>query len=342
MNDFVDEQADDLDADLRAALAGLETPEPAPEPEVKEAVEAKEPSKPVEKVDEKGRVRGEDGKFVAKPDEVGQDQPAQDPKAQAEPSQSAIRPPVSWAPEAKAQFATLSPAVQAAINKREQEIDQGLRMKDKDVKRYEPLEQVIAPHRQKWAVAGVDEATAVKQLLEASDWLERDPKQALAYLARQYGVDLAQPTGGQPSQAQPQGTAANPEFLALQQELAQIKQQIGSQQEAGMLSQIESFRQDPKNLYFDNVRDDMAALISTGKAKDLPEAYEMACWMRPDIRPLLQQAQVIPAPSGDVARKRAAGASVTGSPAEPRTIGNNPNATIEDDIRNAILELSGR
>ncbi|WP_206165700.1 hypothetical protein, partial [Citrobacter braakii] len=39
------------------------------------------------------------------------------------------------------------------------------------MKKYEPLEAAIAPYRQKWQVSGVDEATAIKQLLAASDWL---------------------------------------------------------------------------------------------------------------------------------------------------------------------------
>ncbi len=328
---------DGLDEDIAAALRGND-PETAPEPVIEAATD---PVEAPEKV-ESARERGPDGKFVAKGEEAGQDTPVQDPNAPAEPSPSATRPPASWTPEAKAQFASLPQAVQAAVAKREQEIDHGLRMKDRDVKRYEPLEQVLAPHRQKWAVQGVDEVSAIRSLIAASDWLDRNPAEALAHLAKQYGVNLAQPGEGQALAPQPQGNSQNPEFQALQQELAAIKQQMASQSEAGLLSQIEAFRNDPKNLYFDNVRDDMAALIQAGKAKDMSEAYEMACWMRPDIRPLLQQAQ-IPAPNpAEVARKKAAGGSVTGSPAEPRTITNNPNATLEDDIRAAYAEAAGR
>lgn len=323
------EQDDDIDADIRAALTGVEAPEAIIEP-----VETVEEAPVEAEKAEKGPVRAPDGKFVAKVEEVAQDTP----KPVETEAQGSIRPPASWTPQAKAKFASADPDIQQEVLKREKDMDRGLNEQARRLKAYEPLEEVIAPHRQKWQVAGVDEATAVKQLLAASDWLERDPQTAIAYLAKQYGV-TAQPTG-QPEQAQPTGTAS-PEIQALQQELASLKQQIGSREEAGMLSQIEAFKQDPANLYFDNVRDDMAALLNAGKAKDLAEAYEMACWMRPDIRPLLQQAQVAPAPT-DVARKKVAGASVTGSPAEPRTNSNNPNATIEDDIRAAISELQGQ
>ncbi len=339
---------DDLDADLKAAFDGpgvtnIENDDDDIEIVLPEGDEGHGEPAAVEEKGEKGRVRGPDGKFVAKTEEQEQDAPVQDPNAPAEPSvTSATRPPASWTPEAKAQFATLSPVVQAAIAKREQEIDQGLRMKDRDVKRYEPLEQTIAPYRQKWAVAGVDEATAIKQLLAASDWLERDPAEAIAYLAKQYGVASAQPAAGQPQQAQPQGISQAPEFTALQQELASLKQQISSQSEASLVSQIEAFRNDPANLYFENVRDDMAALINAGKATDLADAYEKACWMRPDIRPLLQQPVVKGQNPAEVARKKAAGGSVTGSPAEPVGTVLNGSGSIEDDIRAAIAEAAGR
>lgn len=331
---------DGIADDIRAALTGnteqVTEVDPAKEQEVDlPAATQNEPEEGKET-----RTRGPDGKFVAKTEEVAQDTTDQPSGVVAEPpSQAVTRPPSSWSPEAKAEFANLAPHVQAAIAKREQEIDQGLRKKAEEVKRYEPLESVLAPRRALWAAQGMDEASAVKTLLAAQDLLEQDPRKGLEFLARSYGVDLAQPQG-QAQQPQPAGQPS--ELTALQQELADLKRQIASQSEAGFHSQIEAFRNDPANLYFENVRDEMAVLIQTGKAKDLPEAYDMACWMRPDIRPLLQQAQTRVAPDpAEIARKKAAGASVTGSPAEAQAAFK-PNGTIEDDIRAAAAELSGR
>lgn len=341
---MLDNVEDDIAGDIRKALAVDEGGDVAPEPVVAPVAEAGDDATDTppegDEQPKEGRVRGPDGKFVAKTEETGQDAPVTTEIAQEAP-QEPIRVPPGWSPAAKAKFASLDPDIQSEILKREKDFSVGLQDRTNALKRYEPLEQVIAPHRQKWAVAGVDEATAVKQLLAASDWLERDPTTAIAYLAKQYGVN-ALPTGTAQPQAQPESIGQTPQLTALQQELQDLKQQIASQSEAGLVSQIEAFKNDPKNLYFENVREDMAALINAGKAKTLEEAYDMSCWMRPDIRPLLQVPQVTKDPAAQVQKAKAAAVSITGSPAQPRAPQTNANASIEDDIRTALQELSGQ
>jgi hypothetical protein len=288
-----------------------------------------------------GRVRGPDGKFIAKAPEMVQDTPDQPSEAVADPAAKlAIRAPASWSPAAKATFDKLPPEVQQAVAKREQEIDHGLRRKSEEVKRYEPLEQVLAPRRAQWAAQGMDEVHAVKTLLAAQDLLEKNPMQGLEFLARSYGVNLntAQPQG-QPYQAQP-ARDSHPEIAALKQQLQVLQSQVQTAQTAPIVSQIDAFQNDPANLYFENVRDDMAVLLHNGKASDLKEAYEMACWMRPDIRPFLQTAQAPAAPVQDkAAQARRAAVSVTGSPGQTRIP--KSNGSIEDDIRAAFEEVAG-
>jgi hypothetical protein len=336
----------DMEDDIRAAMAEVSgvAPEPAPVEEVAapEAVitEAETPHDDSEKAAD-GRVRGPDGKFIAKAPEMVQDTPDQPSEAVADPAAKlAIRAPASWSPAAKATFDKLPPEVQQAVAKREQEIDHGLRRKSEEVKRYEPLEQVLAPRRAQWAAQGMDEVHAVKTLLAAQDLLEKNPMQGLEFLARSYGVNLntAQPQG-QPYQAQP-ARDSHPEIAALKQQLQVLQNQVQTAQTAPIVSQIDAFQNDPANLYFENVRDDMAVLLHNGKASDLKEAYEMACWMRPDIRPFLQTAQAPAAPvQGKAAQARRAAVSVTGSPGQTRIP--KSNGSIEDDIRAAFEEVAG-
>lgn len=337
----------DMEDDIRAAMAEVSgaAPEPAPAEEVvaaPEAViaEAETLQDDAEKASD-GRERGPDGKFIAKAPETVQDTPDQPSEAVADPAAKlAIRAPASWSPAAKATFDKLPPEVQQAVAKREQEIDHGLRRKSEEVKRYEPLEQLIAPRRALWAAQGMDEASAIKTLLAAQDLLERDPKQGLEFLARSYGVNLntAQPQG-QPYQAQP-ARDSHPEIAALKQQLQVLQSQVQTAQTAPIVSQIDAFQNDPANLYFENVRDDMAVLLHNGKASDLKEAYEMACWMRPDIRPFLQTTQAPAAPVQDkAAQARRAAVSVTGSPGQTRVP--KSNGSIEDDIRAAFEEVAG-
>jgi hypothetical protein len=336
----------DMEDDIRAAMAEVSgnAPEPAPVEEVAAPelvnTEAETPHDDGEKAAD-GRVRGPDGKFIAKAPEMVQDTPDQPSEAVADPAAKlAIRAPASWSPAAKATFDKLPPEVQQAVAKREQEIDHGLRRKSEEVKRYEPLEQVLAPRRAQWAAQGMDEVHAVKTLLAAQDLLEKNPMQGLEFLARSYGVNLntAQPQG-QPYQAQP-ARDSHPEIAALKQQLQVLQSQVQTAQTAPIVSQIDAFQNDPANLYFENVRDDMAVLLHNGKASDLKEAYEMACWMRPDIRPFLQTAQAPAAPVQDkAAQARRAAVSVTGSPGQTRIP--KSNGSIEDDIRAAFEEVAG-
>lgn len=345
----LDVDNDDMAADIRSAFAeasGVVPPEPA---DIKTA-EATETIVEPEKA-EKTANRDEMGKFVAKQAEPAQDNTDQPSEAVADPaSKLVIRAPASWSPAAKSAFESLPPDVQQAVAKREQEIDHGLRRKAEEAKRYEPLEGVIAPHRQKWAVAGVDEATAVKQLLAASDWLDRNPTEALQHLARQYGVNIA--SLGQPNAAQPSGETGQPqaqpdpvasELQALKAEVASLRQGREQETQQTYVSQIDAFAADTANLYFENVKPAMAALLQSGQASTLPEAYERAIWSDPTIRPILLQQQATERlkPTLDHARKaKAAGVSVTGSP------GNDflptSNGSIEDDVRLAVSQVSGR
>jgi hypothetical protein len=310
----------------------------APEPVISEA---ETPHDDSEKAAD-GRVRGRDGKFIAKAPEMVQDTPDQPSEAVADPAAKlAIRAPASWSPAAKATFDKLPPEVQQAVAKREQEIDHGLRRKSEEVKRYEPLEQVLAPRRAQWAAQGMDEVHAVKTLLAAQDLLEKNPMKGLEFLARSYGVNLntAQPQG-QPYQAQP-ARDSHPEIATLKQQLQILQSQVQEAQTAPIKSQIEEFFNNPAYPYAENVRPEMAMLLHNGQADDLKGAYDKACWMRDDIRPLLQTAQQSPAnvTQGKAAQARRAAVSVTGSPGQTRIP--KSNGSIEDDIRAAFEEVAG-
>lgn len=341
----------DMEDDIRAAMAEVSgnapEPEPAPVEEVvvaPEAVitEAEQPQEGAGKASD-GRERGPDGKFIAKQPETVQDTTDQPSEAVAEPAAKlAIRAPASWSPAAKATFDKLPPEVQQAVAKREQEIDHGLRRKSEEVKRYEPLEQLIAPRRALWAAQGMDEASAIKTLLAAQDLLERDPMQGIQFLAKSYQVNLAnlsaQPQG-QAQQPQP-APDSHPEIATLKQQLLDLQSQVQTAQTAPLQAEVDAFFSDPANLYAENVRPEMAMLLSNGKATSLRQAYDDACWMRPDIRPFLQTTQAPAVPTQDkAAQARRAAVSVTGSPGKspiPKS-----NGSIEDDIRAAFEEVAG-
>lgn len=357
---------DDIRADIEAAMKGepeeatsevVEAPEKV-EPQQAEAEPKEAPKPEPDESKSDANARDDKGRFAKKADDVTQDQGQPSVEGQDAPSQEAHRAPMSWSPEAKAAFATLPDAVKAAIAKRETEVDDGFRKKGESLKRYEPLDNVIAPYREKWSMRGIDEATAVKQLLAASDWLERNPREALGYLAQQYGVSLGQQAQGQPGVQSPQQAQPHPQVQTLQQQIQQLESQFRQQTEAQeqarkaeLLSQIEAFRNDPANVYFDNVRPHMGALLNSGQAKDLQDAYDQAVWANPETRALLikdqeakrqKEAQTKAKEKAETARK--AGASVTGAPGLGKSVALNgaANNSIRDDILQAYEGLQGR
>jgi hypothetical protein len=93
----------------------------------------------------------------------------------------------------------------------------------------------------------------------------------------------------------------------------------------------------------------MATLLSSGQAADLQEAYDQACWADPAVRPLIltDQQRAAQAKAADEARAKAwaarrASGSVTGAPGaggSPSQRASNPNASVEDDVREAYALL---
>lgn len=340
--------------ELVAAFSGEpETPE-TPAAPISGAAET--PAAPAPEATDAGgeKPRDESGRFTKAPKQTTSKEPEpQTTEAGKEQAATpAIRPPASWDAAAKAQFASLPQWAIDQITKRESDVDKGFAQHQSKAERFNALEQLLAPRRERFALAGINETQAVQALFAAQDMLERSPVEAIAYLARQYGVDLARyanPQGGQQPQQQ-----LSPQFAQMANRLNTLEAQAAQQQQASQQAKyaqiqadIAAVRNDPKNLYFDNVERHMAALITSGQATSIQDAYDKAVWADPQIRSLLMKAQQDEA---DKAAKEAASAkaraarhasgSVTGSP----TPGSSPAqqsgsvGSVGDDLRAAFRE----
>lgn len=285
------------------------------------------------------RARDPTGKFAKGADpalNAGTDQPGTGSAEAKEP----IRPPASWSPAAKAQFASLAPEIQAEIGKRETDFAKGLQTRTEQLKRYEPIEQIIAPMRQSWGARGLaSDAQAIGFLVSAQQSLDANPVQGLIALAKSYGIKpeqllnvsgQAQPGADPATQAQaphPDIERLSKSVTTLEQTLAQQRQQAEQATRDTYVSEIGKFAADPANLYFENVKDEMGLILSNGRApgdtpaQQLANAYDMAVHMRPDIRSLIQaeaartgQAATTAAARAKTGDARRASGSVTGAP----------------------------
>lgn len=314
------------------------------------------------------RARDEQGRFAKSGEAVQAPKPdPKTPQASAVPAVAPVAeatrqprtnaPPPSLRATAKAEWNTYPPVVREEMWRLEESVQNAKAEWAPKAERLNRLDAILAPRAERFRSVGVSEDQAVGQLMAAQDYLDRDPINAIAHLARMYGVDLrgyAQ-GGGQQQAQQAQPGQLHPAIQqAIQQAVEPLKSALTQQQQqsehatrSGYNDQVQAFASDPANVYFENVRGEMGELIRSGLAKDLPDAYQKAVWANPEIRPLMlkQQQDQSAAQAQEAARAKAAQArhasgSVIGSPSPGATPGggSNPNASVLDDLRSAWNE----
>lgn len=214
----------------------------------------------------------------------------------------AIQPPVSWNAEAKKEWATLKPSIQAEIARREEEVHKGFTKHDEERNYGKSLKEVITPYMPLiQADAGGDAVAAIKGLLNSAYVLKtgspQDKGRMIMYLAGQYGIDIPSYLQQQNSQA-PAQNQVDPRVQQLDQRLSVYEQRVQQEehqkailQNQEVQSAIDKFAADPKNVHFQLVMPHMAALLKSGLAQDMADAYDQAVYARPDLRTSLIEQQ---------------------------------------------------
>lgn len=328
--------SDSLRDQLEAAFDQDSQPEATAQP-------AEQPQTETVQAEEKSVVRDELGKF-AKPSD-SQPEQAEQPQAEQLPE---IKPPSSWKPEAKAAYIkaergeTLTPQeikiLTAEANRRESDFLVGIGEFKTHAQKARAFEQALAPYQQTIQQMGMDGPTAAARMLQVEHTLRyADPATKAAMLqkiAQDYGIDMGM------AQQLPQ---QDPQTQYLMQQLNELRQtqqmwqnSIQEQERAKANHELTQFASSDKP-HFEAVRNDMADLLESGKAQSLEQAYEMAIWMRPDVRQTLIEQQQIEAQKKYEEQQRAhraktASVSVKGS--SPSSSGSQP---VTGDLR-ALLE----
>jgi hypothetical protein len=317
-------------SDLRSALESAFA-DPQPEQEAAPIEQAPEPavSEPEVKAD---RARDDAGRF-AKKEEAPPVQQEVTPEPPPVPTRKA---PSSWKPAAQEAFLkadrgeALTPEeirlLTQEAERRENDFHKGVSEFKTHSERAKAYDQVIAPYQAHLQKLGVDAPTAISALMRADYTLRNgDPATKAQYfqqLAREYGIDLNQPV----PQVDPNTQYLMQQLNELRQSQQMWQNQIQQQEQMRANQELQSFATAEKP-HFDAVRNDMADLLETGKAKDLNEAYEMAVWMRSDIRQSLIEQQRVEAQrkaieAAQAQKAKAAAVSVKGS--SPSAVGVQP------------------
>lgn len=352
---------DDVHNDVAAAIASLkgsndsDPPEAGIVPKSPEEVAAQGSADQAGKetaVD--GRARAPDGKFLPKDSAPVTPDPKLAPaedvtKASAQPSQAAA-PPVSWAPDAKQAWASLSPAVQNAVLKREQEASSGIRQYSEQTKRYE---QALAPIAQEAQKRGLTTEDGIQRLMDGQTFLETQPAQAILWLAQRNGIDLAELASNPPAiqqQARP-----DPVIAQVSQTVQTLEQRLQQYEFNANLTVAQQFA--ASKPYYADVEEQLPDFIREVQRIDpslsgvelLEKAYERAIWLNPDVRAKVTAAERETAEKARVATVQAkatqatkAAVSVKGSSANaapPKSAARNDGDTVYDDVRQAIHQL---
>lgn len=229
------------------------------------------------------------------------------------------RPPSSWKPTARAEWAKLPESVRAEIHRRETDFMAGQSQLLPDAKFGKDMREVVEPFRMLIESEGGNPAAAVQDLLRTAAILRtgtpQQKYQTIANVANRFGLDLRvfaprPQQGAQLGQQQPGSVPAQQQFrdprvdqlLANMQTAEQQRVTRETTETEGLVSHWmnETDAQgQPKRPYVGDVINEMSALIPQIKqanptlthAQALEQAYERAIWGNPEIRMLLQQQQ---------------------------------------------------
>ena len=309
-----------------AAIVEKHSVEPEPVEAAPPAEEAPEPEKAAVPRDETGKFAKapkDEAPKDAAPEAPAAAKAVAAPEAKAEPDAPADaapdasqrdvnRPPSTWKPTARAEWEKLPPSVRAEIHRRESDFMKGQSQLLPDAELGSSIRQVAQPYTALIQAEGSDPKTAFASYLRtAAVFRMGTPQQKLAAIqtiAQTHGIDLSQfgqpAPQGQPQQ--PQGQFYDPrvdQLLAQQrQKDLEVQQREASEREAIANKFLNEAGTDGKPLrpYVGDVMDQMSALVPViraetpglGHAQVLQEAYDRACWANPEIRALLQSAQM--------------------------------------------------
>lgn len=354
-------QRDEVHNDVAAAISKLkgEQADGEPQADAGQAEPEQQPEISAEK--SSSRERNTDGTFKAKdktteaaPEKaapVEQKSPTTEDvaKASAQASTPSGAPPVSWSADAKAQWASLPPAIQAAVLKRETEASNGFRQYSEKTAHYE---RALAPLAQESARRGMDVQQGIQRLMDGQRFLEQQPEQAILWLAQRNGIDLASLASNPP--AAPQPARVDPAFAQVSQEVQALRGMIDQMTQGQNMALVQSFASE--NPHYAEVEEMLPRFISEVQAANpnlaprdvLQQAYDRAVWLTPDVRAKVlaeqteqaNQQRVVKIAEKSAQATRAA-VSVKGSAASaaPPPAKRESAGDAYDDVREAIRQL---
>ena len=244
-----------------------------------------------------------------------------------------LNAPASWGVAEREGWSSLSPELQAQIDKREKEIGHSLTTTGEARRFHEEFNTTVDPFKHFIQAEGATPIQAVGNLLQTAATLQggsqQQKAQRIAELIGHYGIDiqtLDSLLAGEQPQNSPQAQLGEmldqrlqPVTQFMQQQQFAQQQQYQQQQES-VSTELGSFMDNHE--FASDVRNEMGDLMemagNRGEACSLDQAYERALLLRPDIQAVINQRKAGAAAADmnrQVRQKESAAVSVAGGAA---------------------------
>jgi hypothetical protein len=217
--------------------------------------------------------------------------PASSPEAEnqaaAPTPATALEPPKSWRPEAIAEWATLKPSVQAEVLKREEDFFKGIEGYKAEAAVGRDVKQVLAPYMQTLNHYGINPMAQIQSLMQAHHTLALGTVEQKTAMVKKLIADYKIPVDkltGDASYVDPEVQSLRSDLDSVRVQNEAVQNQLLQQRQGEIRKQLDSFAADPKNVYFNDVANDMAVLLKSGVAETLEDAYQRAIWVNPITR----------------------------------------------------------
>lgn len=269
---------------------------------------------------------------------------------QAPASNTPLNAPAQWKPEVKEMWNTLPRRVQEEVLRREADSMRLIGSVGPKIRMADEVSQHLQPFAEKLSANGIGPSAFLGDVFSSIKILAggnpQERAEVVANIVQSYGVDVRdldriltfRIQRPEVYQAREVMHRAN---TIIQQNTAGIEQQSAHQAEVALAA----FAADPKHEFLPDVRELMADLIDSGRAKSLEDAYAAAVWANPDTRKILLQREAQSRAKGKNQRAtvaRRASAAVHGSPSLPGPAANNgaQNMSLRESIEAAFDEHS--
>lgn len=218
------------------------------------------------------------------------------------------------------------------------EVDRTINELTTGIQRYQQEFADLKPFHERARADGRTLSEALTLYTNMEQMIGKDPVRGFMEVCKNAGIDpvkIGEALAGQQSAG-----GDSPEVAALKMEVAQMRNQLGEfgQNIARTQTEAEVLAFASQNEHFEALADDIAEMLATGYAKDLPDAYAKAVRLNPDLVKAPASAQTDPQaanpanPAPAQTRKpnlQISGGSSPGSDPATRTPAGSPRSALD-------------